>query len=176
MRDLISLKEGLEVLDVLLIPVTLALLVPWITRRWQHKQRESQIKVELVAAISELVMSTVMTVFVFQTKHKTTTGKNDTQEEELNRVYQKWRVDTCVIGSKLHAYFPDKSQGDSQIHRKWHRFSDQLTEYYERQMDTGAGGDPKQLEAEKNVLFNTKAMIIEEVLRARITGFRGGAG
>lgn len=63
-------------------------------------------------------MTTVMTVHVFKTRYMQKNMTNDSQEHELlDQVYKKWRVDTCVIGSKLHAYFPDTRKGDEQIHK-----------------------------------------------------------
>ena len=62
-----SLKD---LLDVALVPIALAFLVPWVTQRWQNRQRDTQIKAELVAEISRLVMKTVMTVYVFKTPRK----------------------------------------------------------------------------------------------------------
>jgi len=66
MMGFCSLKD---VLEVVLIPIALALLVPWITRRWQETQRDSEIKTELIAEISELVMTMVMTVYLFNAGH-----------------------------------------------------------------------------------------------------------
>jgi len=164
-----SLKD---VLDIILVPIALALIAPWITRRWQDRQRDSQIKTELVTEITGLVMTTVMTVYLFNMRRAQQSMNNDTQENELDRIYRKWRVDTCVIGSKLHAYFPEKEKGDTQIHRRWHCFSDQLTKHCENGMDMNCKKIPDQLEKEKEALFEEKAKIIENILAARITGFR----
>ncbi len=75
-----SLKD---VLEVLLVPIVLAVLVPWITRRWRDRQRDSEIKTELVSEISRLVMTTVMTVFLFSTSHLRKSRNNGSQEHEL---------------------------------------------------------------------------------------------
>lgn len=164
-----SLKD---VLDVLMVPIALALLAPWVTRRWQDRQRDSGTKTELVTEITELVMTTVMTVHLFNTSHIRQSDSDNSQEQELNRIYKKWRVDTCVIGSKLHAYFPDPEKGDEQIHKKWHLFSDQLSKYYEnsREIDSKKSADHWEKEREK--LFEEKARVIAEILTSKITGFR----
>lgn len=119
-----SLKD---ILDVVMVAIALAVLAPWITRRWQDRQRDSQTKTELVAEISGLVMTTVMTVHLFKTNLKPHSNTDHSQEQELEAIYKKWRVDTCVIGSKLHAYFPNPKKGDLPIHQKWQRFSDRLS-------------------------------------------------
>lgn len=111
-----SLKD---VLDIVLVPVALALLVPWITRRWQETQRDSGIKTALIAEISELMMTMVMSVYMFNAGHAHQSRNSHILEDELNRIYKQWRVDTCVIGSKLHAYFPHtKNNCDMPIHEK----------------------------------------------------------
>ena len=161
-----SLKD---VLEVLLIPIALAVLAPWITRRWRDRQRDSEIKTELVSEISRLVMTTVMTVYLFRTSHMRQGRYNDSQEHELERIYRQWKVDACIIGSKLHAYFPDKEKGDMQIHKKWDRFSGRLSKYYENNSARSA----EELNKDKEGLFEEKARIIEDILTSKITGFRG---
>src|SRR5688500_16918060 len=96
-----------DLLEILLMPIALALLAPWITRRWQERQRDSKTKVGLVTEISRLVMTTVMTFHLSRT-HQTGHG-TDVQKlsADLDVAYKKWVIGSCVIGSKLHAYFPD---------------------------------------------------------------------
>jgi hypothetical protein len=157
-----------------MVPIALALIAPWITRRWQDRQRDSQTKTELVAEISGLVMTTVMTVHLFKTRPKRQSDNSDSQELELERIYKKWRVETCIVGSKMHAYFPDPKKGDKQVHRKWHYFSDRLTRYYEDSRDTDNKKSSAQSEKDKEDLFKEKARIIEEILASKITGFLVG--
>lgn len=164
-----SLKD---ILDVVMIPVTLSLIAPWITQRWQNRQRDTQIKTQLIAEISGLVMTTIMTVHLLNAGYRQQIMTNDNQESELDRVYKKWRADTCVIGSKLHAYFPDKEKGDMQIHEKWKNFSNQLTQYYEDSRAENPKKSGDGLKKEKENLFEIKATIIEEILASKITGFK----
>jgi RNase H-fold protein (predicted Holliday junction resolvase) len=170
-----SLKD---ILDVVMVPIALALLAPWITRRWQDKQRNSQIKTELVAEISSLVMTTVMTAYLFKTRAKRQSDSHDSvgsEIQELERIYKKWRVATCVIGSKLHAYFPNTEIGDMQIHKKWDRFSEQLTKYYEESRVVNSKVSDEQSKKEKEALFEEKARVIEDILASKITGFSSRA-
>lgn len=171
-KTLVGFGSVKDILQVVLIPITLALLVPWITRRWQETQRELEIKTELIAEISGLVMTTVMTIYLINAGHVQQSEANRTQEDELDRVYKKWRVDTCVIGSKLHAYFPDPSKADMQIHKKWRYFSDRLTRYYESGREKGYKNSEEHLLRDKDDLFEEKARVIEDILRSRVTGFQ----
>lgn len=164
-----SLKD---LLDVLLVPIVLGFLVPWVTRLWQDRQRDSEIKTELVSEISGLVMTTVMTAHLFSTSLKQQAQSSDGDKDALDRIYLKWRVDTCIIGSKLHAYFPDKKKEGKQIHKRWRRFSDRLSEYYEKTRDTSTKKTLDQLENDREDLFEEKARIIEDILASKITGFR----
>jgi hypothetical protein len=145
---------------------------PWITRRWQEQQRESEIEVAIVGKISGLVMNTVMTIYLFNAGRLSKNNDKYFQDNELELVYKQWRVDTCVIGSKLHAYFPDPEKGDAQIHKQWRRFSDHLTHYYESGRATDCNTDQEHLLRAKDKLFAEKAVLIEDILRSRVTGFR----
>lgn len=94
------------------------LFIPWITRRWQHTQKELELKTDLVGDISDAVMKTVMTARLTRTtqamgEHGVDPGN---QEQELNRTYKEWVVSSCIIGSKIHAYFPEEEKGEEQIH------------------------------------------------------------
>jgi len=164
-----SLKDALS---VGMLPAAVAILVPWIARRLQDRQRDLQIKTELIAEISGLVMTTVMTIHIWSEGNARRGSNDQTQEGELDRIYTKWRVDTCVTGSKLHAYFPDESKGEMQIHKKWTRFSGRLSRYYETARDTNCKKSEDELVKEKEDLFEEKAVVIEEILGSKITGFR----
>lgn len=169
-KTLVGFGSMKEILQVILIPITLALLVPWITRRWQEAQRDMEIKTELIAEISGLVMTTVMTIYLVNAGHAQQ-SEAKTQEDELDQVYKKWRIDTCVIGSKLHAYFPDHLKGEMQTHLKWKQFSERITRYYESGRDKGYKNSEKQSLRDKDDLLEEKARVIEDILRSKVTGF-----
>lgn len=156
---------------VFALPIAVALVAPWIANRWQNKQRDSQTKTQLVADISDLVMTTIMTVILFKDGHLTK-GNSSSPEDELRRVYKEWTVRTCVIGSKLHAYFPDKKKGNYQLHIQWDNFSKRVKKYYEDVTAQGSQLSAGQIDAEKEDLFERKARIIDETLASKITGFR----
>jgi len=170
-KGIVGFASLKELLDVVLVPLTVALLVPWIARRWQERQRDLEIKTELVAEISGLVMTTVMTMYLFRAGHTQRGEDKDSQQAELLTAYKKWRVETCIIGSKLHAYFPDPSKGERQIHKKWRHFSDRLTQYYESASDVANKSDADRLEKEREELFEEKAAVIQEILRSKVSGF-----
>jgi hypothetical protein len=157
-----SLKD---VLSVLLIPVFLALLAPWIGRRWHERQRDTQAKTELVAAITDLVMRTVVTRQIL--RETQSPDVEASKSNEFESIDKAWRVGACVVGSKLHAYFPDSDRGDNQLHLKWNRFADEVTNFCEAS-DTRS---KDEWERQKKALFERKADIIEEILRSRLTGF-----
>ena len=158
-----SLKD---VLSVLLIPVFLALLAPWIGRRWQERQRDTQTKTELVAAITDLVMRTVVTRQIL--RETQSPGVEGSKSNEFESIDKAWRVGACVIGSKLHAYFPNPNRRHNQLHLKWRRFADEVTNFCQARGDTSSNDD---WEYDKEALFERKAELIEEILRSRLTGF-----
>ena len=163
-----------DILDVVMVPVALILLGQWITHRWQDRQRDSATKTALVAEISELVMTTVMTIYLFITNESSApSNKNaDDVQTELDRMYKKWKVETCVVGSKLHAYFPEAKKGGKAIHLRWDDFSKLVSNYYIYFREGENRNDLKKLEEDKDSLFNKKAEIIASILTSKITGFR----
>ncbi len=153
-----------DVLDVVMVPTALALLAIWIPHKWQNRQRDSEIKTDLVAEISELVMRTVAARY---NPYDIRPTKDDhSREDELNRIYEKWSVDTCVTHSKLHAYFPHSKKGDESIHERWKHFSQDLSLYYQDSRDTN-----KVSADQWEHLLTEKARIIEDILASQLTGF-----
>lgn len=161
-----SLKD---VLDVVMVPTALALLASWIPHRWQQRQRDSEIKTELVAEISGLVMRTVA-IARFNPSDLRQLENDHSRQDELNRIYQEWSVETCVTGSKLHAYFVNDELGNKQIHKRWNRFSEKLSQYYKDSRDLRS----MVSESQWDDLLNEKALIIKDILASKITGFRSG--
>jgi len=161
-----SLKD---ILSVVLIPLVLGICGLLIPHFWAKKQRNSETKTLLVTEISELVMTTIMSLHLTKESY---ISSDRSFEKELDEVYKRWTIETCVIGSKLHAYFPHPEKGEKQIHRKWHIFSDQLSNYFKKNRTNENRIDLQYFEKEKNKLFNEKAIIIAEILTTRISGFQ----
>jgi len=150
------------------------IFIPWFLRRRQYKQKELELKTEIVSDITEAVMKTFMTAYLFNTRRKEmqqSVGKESPQKE-LYKAYKEWKVQGCIIGTKLHAYFPKEEIGDEQIHKKWDRFKDALSELYERKWDIDNEKNTRELEEVKEILFDEKAKIMQEILDSKITVFQ----
>jgi len=114
-------------------------------------------------------MTTTMTIYLFNSDSARKQQDDSSQQDELHRIYKKWRIETCVIGSKLHAYFPDPQyECDMAIHQKWKMFSERLTAYCESRTDTPYKNAADHLLRDKEALFEEKARIIEELLHSKI--------
>ena len=99
------------------------LVLPSITRRWQNYQKELDLKTELVAEMSKSLM-TVLETFEFSILHSLDgTESVNKHSTGRNEVLKEWKIWSCVIGSKLHAYFPNKDESGDQLHIKWLLFS-----------------------------------------------------
>jgi len=118
------------------------LLIPSITTEWQNRQKELEIKTELVGKISEAVMSMVMPVQRVELKlyhdrlgneNNLTKIQNDTKAKadidrsfgEVNDQFSKWMVSSATIGSQLKAYYPN-----TPIPSKWNSFSENVSRFY----------------------------------------------
>jgi hypothetical protein len=156
--DILGFASVKDVLQVVLVPSTLALLASFFARRWQESERELEIKTQLVSEISELVMTTTMTIYLFHLNSARKEQDDSSLEDELHRIYKEWRIENCVLGSKLHAYFPNP------IHDQWKLFSGRLTTWYEAGMDKVN----QSTEQDRESLYKEKESIIKEILHSRV--------
>jgi hypothetical protein len=96
-------------------------LIPTITRRWQDRQKEFELKNGLITEIIESITEIVMFRQYFRTaaiqyeairhfpaKEEVAKCEQDVvaQKEQLDKAYLKWEVKTAVIEAKLRIYFP----------------------------------------------------------------------
>ncbi len=120
------------------------LFVPFITRRWQDRQKELELKTNLVADMSQSVHTFTMTL-LFEGRRRRLHSAVETSEPlirrtELEAAYQDWRVRSAVIGAKLEAYFRDASLRD-----EWSSFTRAVNDFY-RLEDTDAKGQEELYE------------------------------
>ncbi|MCP4369417.1 MAG: hypothetical protein GY797_15090 [Deltaproteobacteria bacterium] len=95
--------------EVLLVPIVLGVSACFFPRLWQNRQKKLEIKVELVAEMSESVMSIIAKTDVIYKKTAeigTTQSNLKELKNELEKIEKDWKVGCCVIGSKIHAYYP----------------------------------------------------------------------
>ena len=96
-----------------------ALLVPWLTQRWQNHQKKLELKSDLVSQISESVVNIVMAVLY------AVLGTKSLTPEKYDEAFRDWQIRQAVIGSQIRAYFP-REIGD-----EWGAYSKIVTNFYE---------------------------------------------
>lgn len=105
------------------------LVIPWLTRQWQYRQKSLEIRTALLAEISEAVMEFMMAVqFVHLGKQNRSSSSGLVRPEEqaeFDSAYKAWEVKSAIIGTKLQAYFPR-----SVIPENWTKFADTVTRFY----------------------------------------------
>jgi hypothetical protein len=143
-----------DILDVVLVPIVIAVLAPLIALMWKNKHKELEIKTGLVSEISEHVMKTLATIDVLYTWPESKRG------EELDKTYKEWVAQSCIINSKIHAYFPD-------VHKCWEIFSDNLSEQYREYRDVEEK-DKSDWEKVREDLGDEKSKIIKKILETKI--------
>lgn len=165
----------------LLILVTGALLSGWViprvTRSWHTHQKALEIKTELVSELSKSIMEMIMAVQYARLK-----AVGQTQAD-FDAAYSKWEIASSVIGTKLHAYFPQ-----TLIPGVWESFSERITDFYAiegvplnerrkfeselwkklRQPGTLPEDDAGWLEL-KNAILRRKGQILQSILEAEIS-------
>jgi hypothetical protein len=106
-----------------------SVLVPALTRVWQDHPRELALKRDLVARISRestrAVDSTFEGLSISPTRDKRT----------YTRVYNRWRLESAVIGSDLRTYFPQ-----SAAHREWREYAETVSLLLETLSEFGEAG------------------------------------
>lgn len=174
------------------------IFIPWFLRRRQYKQKELELKTEIVSDITESVMKTITTIYLFRTLNF---GK-----ESLKKTLKDWQVRSCVICTKLHSYFTEKKKDEKDLsdkfkdglgefypsnmdikkekdekdlRGKWDMFKDVLSNFYEHYMENKEVNEKEKLDEEKKKLdevkrhlFDWKHEIIKEILASEITAFR----
>jgi hypothetical protein len=170
--------------------VVTGLLVPAITRRWQDRQKELELKTELVAELSEAIMSIVLAVQFVRLARDQTPAELLTREvlterqRQFDEAYRVWEVRSAVIGTKLEAYF-----AGTQIPQNWSDFTDAVTAFYALEgqdaetqarsvadlagLLTKLGGRATPDWGDvRNGILEVKARIIRSVLDAPVSAFR----
>ncbi len=88
-------------------------LVSYLTNKWRLHQKGLEIKIDLVGRISQTVMS-IMTMIDSPIESE----YSEKLVEELHKQIRVFRVDSGVIGTELHAYFPSTDCPEN-IGKKW---------------------------------------------------------
>lgn len=165
---------------VFLTALVSGLVIPWITRRWNNHQKALEIKTELVSDLSKSIMEMIMAV-----QYARINAPSQTQED-FDRAYRDWEVQSAVIGTRLEAYF-----SHNHIPADWTRFSNNITDFYAIEgVSSGESRDKAQsnlwrslgkktpltdgdrawLEL-KNEILHRKAELIKRVLKEKISVF-----
>jgi hypothetical protein len=99
--------------------VLTGLVVPRITRQWQLRQKRLEVKMALVAELSELVMRFLMAIQFVRV------GAASFSQAAFDEAYREWEVGSAVFGTKLQAYLPM-----ADLAAEWARFSESVTDFY----------------------------------------------
>lgn len=97
-------------------------------------------------------------------------------EQDLNEVLKAWRIQTCVINSKIHAYFPTAKAQGTLLHLQWKKFSARVEEYYQEWRERFNAAESEYWEGRRELLFGEKSAIIISILSSKITGFQHKPG
>ncbi len=143
-------------------------LIPSITQKWQNHQKALEIKTDLITELIQLVM----TILVNGDDYHNAKGKDKTNVKKLNEKKEKyWLIKKCIIGSKLHAYFPDHMYEKIELHTY---FSDVLARNFigyslGKKLMIEPNEKPKEnlntSKGKRKYLLDKKADFIQEILK-----------
>lgn len=89
-------------------------LIPKITQKWQNYQKALELKTGIITELIQCLMEILGNGDLL---HEEADPKN--KDEILKNSKEKkldWVIRRCVIGSKLHAYFPEEKYHDKELH------------------------------------------------------------
>jgi hypothetical protein len=115
--ELETFKAIVPLLVVLLTATLSGYVVPRITRRWQDHQKELEIKIVLVEAVSDEVLQFILAMQFAERKAST--------QKAFDEAYRRWEVQRAVLAGKLRVYFRDPK-----IAQKFESFSDAVSDFY----------------------------------------------
>ncbi len=156
-----------DIIEVAVIPILVLFLTLFLPRRWQVRQKELEIKSDLVAEISKLVMGSITIIDLLDSS-----GRVEMQEQEMDKTFTNFKVESCVLKSKIHAYYPNETKAENQMHEKWERFSQSIEEYYEMKKIIIKEKSGIDIDKKRDNILIEKSKIVREILRSKITGFR----
>jgi hypothetical protein len=153
------------------------LVIPRITRRWHTHQKALEIRTDLVSAVSKSIMEIIMAVQYARLRAPSQT------QADFDAAYRQWEIESAVIGTKLHAYFPL-----SHLPAAWTTFSERVTDFYA--IEGARPEERRSLECElwkklkhkdplpegdagwlslKNAIFTRKGEMLADILKADIS-------
>jgi hypothetical protein len=145
-QPLVEMNKILSHLLLILLigGIATGLLFPYLTNKWQKKQKqhelEFQLKVDLMKRINESVNETVMTAtFSFRL----------IPDNILTEVYRKWEISSAELESDIKVYFPQTTK--SNIAKRWGDYSQFLSEFYSLTVDSSKEGDISSKEIENSI-------------------------
>jgi hypothetical protein len=162
---------------LLLVGAAFSTLLP---RHWQRKQKQSSIRTNLVADMSECVMEFVTDLRNYYKLGRggESRGTADSPEPQadhqilskgdLKKSYREFDVRNCVIHTKLEIYYPEHAKGVD-IPTEWKNFADSLIVFYWR-LDVEAHPKvvpPDDPETTLENLLKKKVGIIQKVTNTR---------
>jgi hypothetical protein len=92
-----------------------AWLIPALTRQFQDRQKERELKVTLVSQMSKSVADALVTAQFVASPALDAGGR----QREYNRLALEWGKSSAEIESTLEAYFPESDVGE-----RWREYSD----------------------------------------------------
>lgn len=145
-------------------------LIPNITQKWQNNQKALEIKTDIITELIQLLMTILVNGDDY---YKAKEGDKENVKKTNEKMEKYWLIRKCVIGSKLHAYFPDNKHGKWELHDY---FSEVLTNNFinyslgnelliEPDEPPTIDEDLNTSEGKRDYLLRKKAELIQEILK-----------
>ncbi len=106
-----------------------ALLVPWITRTWQNREHEHQLKGALVTEMSDAFTAPVLTAQFIATgliaKHlKDPAQRAAAVQLQYEQGLRAWRLTSARVATEIEAHFP------TEVKQQWTAYAEIVTDFY----------------------------------------------
>jgi hypothetical protein len=94
-------------------------LIPRVTRRWQDRQQEIELKTAFVGEVSDAVLEMLISVQYAEV------GATSQSQEDYDESYRRWETARARIGARIRGYFPATGLQD-----RWRTLADAVTAAY----------------------------------------------
>ena len=108
-----------------------SLAIPALTRVWQDRPRQLELKRGLIEKMSEPVTDAVIRTRYFQ--QDVDSNRTSPRRAFFTKINREWRINSALVDAQLAPYYRD-----SALPASWHRYVDAVTSYFTYATNAGS--------------------------------------
>jgi hypothetical protein len=114
----------------LAVLVVASLMVPALTSQWSDRQKELDVKNEVVAQITHSAATATQDAYsLVDDESKSARIKDSLWRSQYRSIVKEWRVAAFTLESELEAYFPNIELSSSSLVNAFHEYNNHVQQY-----------------------------------------------